>query len=316
MSDLPNNIDIPYEVQQKAEHRGRAGLDWLNALPVLTSELSKEWNLSIGEALTGGTEGFVVRAITATGQDVVIKLEIPSDDFSRGVRLLESANGRGYVKLLNYDENRYAVMLEALGPALTESGLASIDQIEVLCKTLQNAWTVSLDRAPTLVEAKGKAQDLREMIVQLDKKLDHGCSRNVITMALDLSTHRITDASPDNCVIVHGDPHPANSLQVREERPGSESGYVFIDPDGFLCERAYDLGVVLRDWSSEVLSVGGIDKLRDYCHKMSFLTGVSEKAVWEWGYVERVSTGLYALDHGLYEMAKPFLDSAEKIATS
>ncbi|MEO3821923.1 hypothetical protein [Plantactinospora sp. B24E8] len=40
-------------------------------------------------------------------------------------------------------------------------------------------------------------------------------------------------------------PHP---------RPGAESGYVFVDPDGFLAEPAYDLGVVLRDWCPQLLA--------------------------------------------------------------
>ena len=33
-----------------------------------------------------------------------------------------------------------------------------------------------------------------------------------------------------------------------------ECTYVFEDPDGFLAEPAYDLGVVLRDWCTELLA--------------------------------------------------------------
>ena len=45
-------------------------------------------------------------------------------------------------------------------------------------------------------------------------------------------------------VVCHGDPHAGNVL-----RRGS--GWALIDPDGFVGERAYDLGVVLRDACDE-----------------------------------------------------------------
>ena len=34
-------------------------------------------------------------------------------------------------------------------------------------------------------------------------------------------------------MVVHGDPHPANTLPVREPRQGAASGFVLVDPDGF-----------------------------------------------------------------------------------
>ena len=47
---------------------------------------------------------------------------------------------------------------------------------------------------------------------------------------------------------MHGDPHPGNLLAVRP-RQGAPKGWCFVDPDGFVADRAYDLGVALRDWS-------------------------------------------------------------------
>jgi streptomycin 6-kinase len=46
-------------------------------------------------------------------------------------------------------------------------------------------------------------------------------------------------------VVCHGDPHAGNVLRRGD-------GWALIDPDGFVGERAYDLGVVMRDACREI----------------------------------------------------------------
>ena len=44
-------------------------------------------------------------------------------------------------------------------------------------------------------------------------------------------------------------------------------------------------------------------------------TGVDAQRIWEWGFLERVSTGLYLLDvvGAPDRVARPYLDSAERL---
>ena len=106
-----------------------------------------------------------------------------------------------------------------------------------------------------------------------------------------------------------------NLLAVRAPRPGADTGHVFVDPDGFVADRAYDLGVVLRDWSSTLLGPDARDVAEGYCAVLAGHTGVDAQRIWEWGFVERVSTGLYLLDviRGPARVARPYLDSAERL---
>ena len=117
--------------------------------------------------------------------------------------------------------------------------------------------------------------------------------------------------------MVHGDPHPWNALQVRVPRVGAEAGFVFVDPEGFLADPAYDLGVVLRDWCVQFLAAGTAGAAaalaRRYCALLSAETGVEESAIWEWGFLERVSSGLYCLELGIEELGRPFLQTAEML---
>jgi streptomycin 6-kinase len=74
-------------------------------------------------------------------------------------------------------------------------------------------------------------------------------------------------------VLVHGDPHTENLLRVQNVRPGAETGHVFVDPEGFLCEPEYDLGVVVRDWNTQLLiSTNPHAQLRTWCEQLAQIT--------------------------------------------
>src|SRR4030095_1082895 len=142
-------------------------------------------------------------------------------------------------------------------------------------------------------------------------QLDRPCSETIIDRALDYAQRRIAALDPDRCVVVHGDPHPANALEVSSPRTGAGSGFVFVDPDGFLCDPEYDLGVVLRDWCPELLaSTDPMGLARSYCKLLAGECQLPENAIWEWGILERVSTGLYISASGSRSLGQPFFDTA------
>jgi streptomycin 6-kinase len=54
----------------------------------------------------------------------------------------------------------------------------------------------------------------------------------------------------------------------------------------------------------------------DWRHRAAWLaerTGLDEEAIWEWGVVERVSTGLLGTRVGMQPIARQMLDAAERI---
>jgi streptomycin 6-kinase len=111
-------------------------------------------------------------------------------------------------------------------------------------------------------------------------------------------------------VTAHGDPHPGNTLLRLEA-----GGCAFVDPDGELGERAYDLGVAIRDWSFQLAAAPDPGRLlRDYAELLAAHTSEDATAIWEWGYLERVATGLYALDSGLPDFGRRMLAAADTLA--
>lgn len=183
--------------------------------------------------------------------------------------------------------------------------------IPLLCKTLKQAWFVPPGAMNPL---EYKAQTLTQLINELWDSLERPCSRHIVSQALEFARRRMDAFDPQRCVVVHGDPHPANALLVGTPRVGGESGYVFVDPEGFLCEPEYDLGVVTRNWNEELLAITDpLALAHRYCQILARESGLDEAAIWEWGFIERVSSGLYLCAYGSSEYGQPFFTAAQRL---
>ena len=98
-------------------------------------------------------------------------------------------------------------------------------------------------------------------------------------------------------------------------RAGAESGYVFVDPEGFLCDPEYDLGVVMRDWNEELLAAADpLALAHEYCQLLAKETGLDEASIWEWGFIERVSSGLYICAYGSSEHGQLIFQNSTTLA--
>ncbi len=293
-------IILPDVVLAKAAVDGDRGRGWADALPDMVADLQAMWSLRVDEQLTGGTSAYVAMATTQSGGRAVIKIAVPATtDFPREVRTLELADGRGYVRLLAHDSSRRAMLLEPLGVPLNLTCQTPERQLATVAAVLPHVWSLPLnvDRqgqscwAGTPVD---KAASLEESIVELWQELDQPCPERVLIRAIDCAQKLSRSFAPDRAVVVHGDAATANLLRVPAPRSGADAGFVFVDPSTFVGDPAYDLGVALRDWGTELLAGDAARLARQWCKLLADGGGMDEVAVWQWGYLERVSTGLYA----------------------
>ncbi len=288
---------------------GERGEAWAASLPGRLAELARDWGLDLGRSLPGGSNSYVVRARTADGAAAVLKVVLDGDELDGQVRVLAAADGRGYARLLRADVARQAILLEALGDPLQSSGRTALDQLAMLADTLGLAWLPApVDRVP---DSADKAIGLSELIRDHWDRLGRPCPVAVRDQALRYA-ELLAHAPAESLVVVHGDPHPGNALAVPKRRAGAETGYCFVDPDGFVADRAYDLGVTMRDFSAGVLREGR-PVVESYAQLLAERAGVDVTRIWRWAFLERVSTGLYVLGFGSEAIGRPFLASAERL---
>jgi streptomycin 6-kinase len=301
-------LQIPDRVRRKAVAVGEAGVAWLAGLDGLVRDLATEWHLSIGRTLSGGTESFVAKTRTAEGQDAVLKIAIPGlDPTASELRTLLAARGRGYARVFRHDAARGAMLLERLGCQLNELGLPIDAQIEAICVTLLEAWTPLPEGARFMTGAE-KARSLADFIEMAWRDLGEPCSARTIEMACSFADVRRRAFDPQTAVLAHGDAHAWNTLVARGDGPRR---FKFVDPDGLFIERAYDLGILMREWSAELLAGDPLVLGWRRCHQLARQTGVPPEPIWQWGFIERTSNGLLLLKLGLDHLAHEFLAVAD-----
>jgi streptomycin 6-kinase len=286
-------VVVPREVRQRALAQGPEGVRWLERLSGVLSALEREWNMTIGSALGGGSESYVAEATTSDGAEAIVKVALPGTGTPHQIETLLLAGGTGYVRLLRHDAGRQAMLQERLGVSLADLGLPVKLQIQVICEALRRAWDVAPDEQ--FLSGAGKARALAEFIVAAWEELNRPCSEDVIERALSFARAREAAFDCDSAVLVHGDAHAGNTLLVPRPRDATGARFKFVDPDGLFAERACDLAVPMRGWSRELLERDTLRLGRDRCAFLSQLTGVDAQPIWEWGFVERVSTGLLCL---------------------
>ena len=114
---------------------------------------------------------------------------------------------------------------------------------------------------------------------------------------------RIAAHDDERAVLVHGDVHEWNALRA-------DDGFRLVDPDGLLAEAAYDMGIIMREDPVALLEGDPWDRAR----WLAARTGLDATAIWEWGVVERLSTGLLGTRIGLQPVARQMLLTADRIA--
>jgi streptomycin 6-kinase len=162
-----------------------------------------------------------------------------------------------------------------------------------IAETLRLAWQ---DPGGSRPAPGGQASGLFELIVRLWDGWRPPIPEAVRDQALTFADQlRVVPES--ELVVVHGDPHPGNLLAVRPRR-GAPNGWCFVDPDGFVADRAYDLGVALRGWTWLPTGDAARPRAEHYCSVLAQQSGVDPVRIWRWGFIERVGDPIPLIAQG------------------
>ena len=295
-------FEISEVLRKEAVSANAAG--WLAELPGLAAGLAEEWGFTPISQLTGGTESLVLEVEMNDGTPAVLKLLVPRYETGAAneIAVLEVAGGSSLPELYASDADRGAMLMERLGRPLNELGLPIVRRHEILAETAARLW----HPAPHLDLPTGasKAQWLIDLILELWESHDRPCTSAAVEYAVECGHRRMTAHDDSTAVLVHGDVHQWNTLQAGD-------GFKLVDPDGLLAEAEYDMGIVMREDSVELLEGDPWER----AHRLAGLTGLDAVAIWEWGVVERLSNGLMCLEVDLQPFGDEALRAADVVAT-
>jgi streptomycin 6-kinase len=184
------------------------------------------------------------------------------------------------------------------------------EQHRRICLALESAWFPPPD-GHALMSGAEKARHLSTFISRLWKEEATPASQQTLDRALAFASEREAAHSDDDCALVHGDCHAMNTLRTLASDDDAPV-YKFVDPDGLWAEPAYDLGILMRDDNDSLVKGDTIANGIARCQLLADLSGCTERAIWQWGFVERVSTGLHLIEIGQRDWGLTSLDVAEQ----
>lgn len=311
-------IAVPERLLISARALGAAGSRWLDDLPDILAGLAADWSISYGRPLDGGNAAYVIEAVMADGRPVIAKLALPAgvDGFSafeQELEALQLAGGDPYAELLRHDLSRGSLLLERLGAPLASLGWSLARQLAALAGTLARGWRPVL--ASQLPTGAAKAEWLADFVARKWADLGQPCSRAAAEQAVRYAVERAAAFDPERAVLIHGDAHARNVL-LKPHPVGDGTSFRLIDPEGLRSEPAHDLGVVLRDGNEDLLASDTAATAAERCRQVALLTGVNGQAIWQWAFIERVSTGLFLFELGHRHEARPYLAVADRLSGS
>jgi streptomycin 6-kinase len=145
------------------------------------------------------------------------------------------------------------------------------------------------------------ARRYADLLPQLWEATGRPCSQATVEDALDCMDRRRRAHDDRRAVLVHGDVHDLNARQA------ADGTFKLIDPNGVRAEPACELGTIVR------CNPDSSDDLRARAERLAARTGVDATAIWEWGTIHRVTSGLYSRSIGFQPFGDLLLAQVDRL---
>lgn len=226
-------MNIPEWFEKKmVDVFGESGKVWLTNVESTMQSCEKEWKLKLEGPVSNLSYNFVLHAKDEHGTPVMLKLGVPSFDFSNEIRTLKVYGGRGCARLLKADEERGAMLLEKLVPgtmlSLEKDEKAAVHTYLGVWKAIRTPVPAEC-KSPTILDwasGLGRYNNLHE-------KGDGPIEASYIENAQKYFSELME--TTERMELLHGDLHHENILY------DDKKGWLAIDPKGVVGDPYFDL---------------------------------------------------------------------------
>lgn len=273
---------------------GEAGKGWLANVESTIQSCEKEWMLQIEGPVSNLSYNYVLHAKDEHGAPVMLKLGVPSFDFTNEIRTLNVYGGKGCARLLKADEERGAMLLEKLVPGKM---LSEEKDEKLAVHQFLEVWKAI--RRPVPAECSSPTiLDWASGLGRYNKKHQNG-DGPIDMRYIELAQAYFAELTETTggLELLHGDLHHENILF------DDEKGWLAIDPKGVIGDKYFDLISFMTNhllnkenpkellelrvkWISEGLSLDR-KRLLKAAIAMSILSacwGLEDQAEWEESY--------------------------------
>lgn len=249
------------------------------------------WDLHILQPYKNVTQNFVAPVVSKTHGPAVLKVAFNSFMFERECLALRLFDGRGAVRVLEWNSSLCSMLLERAAPGLPMA-LDWDEQTEAFCSLLNSLWTPADETCglPSVAyEARARVQDLSRMLSLFG---DGNCSDRRTTITRAIETLERLVSSNEEQFLVHGDLHADNMLSSHR------LPWLSIDPIGCVGERAFDACTLFREETTFLRKASNPRELtKRRLRTLSRECELDEDRLRAWSFVEavRIQGWLYSI---------------------
>ncbi len=220
---------------------GDRGRKWLEGLPETICRLEERWDIKAGKYFRNLSYNYVANAVLSGGESAVLKIAPPLEDteIAGEAGYLRILDGRGTVKLFQFDPEYKSVLLERVAPGKSLRSVCKNDKARAVAIAISVLKGV-LRPVPETVSSFIKLDDWFD---GLKRASGTNFPQDYAEKAMEFYGELSRDET--NIRLLHGDLHHDNILSATREP------FLMIDPKGIIGHVGYDIGVFLNnhhDW--------------------------------------------------------------------
>jgi streptomycin 6-kinase len=246
------------------------GGTWLAALPGLTESLLTRWDLTVDGPLMHGVCALVVPVRRPSGEPAVLKVTWPHDEARHEALALSLWDGDGAVRMLDHDDDVWALLLERLDPATTLAHAPIDEALAVVTGMIER-----LDR-PAPAGVRHMRDNAARWVHELPEENDGTVPADLVEQAVAYCR----ELTPGNH-LVNEDLHYDNVLR------GNREPWLVIDPKPIAGDREFGLIPLLWNRFDEVQAAGGLAAITE-------AAGLDWSLARRWTFVRAVDNWLYS----------------------
>jgi streptomycin 6-kinase len=211
------------------------GLAWLERLPGLVDACAERWSLRLGEPYAYAYASLALRTELPDGSRAVLKVQFPDRESEHEAAALELLDGDGAVRLLAYDAEGRALLLERCEPGTPLSDLEQEAALGVMVGLLPRLWKPA---GPPFRRLADESAWWAEYLPGSWERAGRPFERMLLDAALEAIAK--LSASQGEQVLVHQDLHAGNVLRAEREP------WLVIDPKPLVGEREFGIAALVR----------------------------------------------------------------------
>ncbi len=253
------------------------GEKWLANLPNVIEECERKWSLTVLEHFPNLSYNYVAPCKLENGGEAVLKIGLPVEEPSIDdeARALKLYSGRGAVKLIDFDAERKALLIEKVSPGKDLYDLFEDKQADAIAAAVQVLKDLQI-KPPRVI----KLPSTQDWFDSFNEK------RGEFRLSeFDKASHILLEltAEGDQDYVLHGDFHHANILF------SDHKGFLAIDPKGVAGNLGYEIAVFLNQhaaWLEGDANIGNhLDRTVD---QFSDAFNIPPKILKKWAWTQRV----------------------------